>query len=1025
MKITLQEKFAAYQLDRDPDLFADIFDEIGPKLWSLALRLTTSPTEAEDALQETMLRVIRHIGSFDARRPPYPWLSRILANVIKQSKRKRGIHLSDDHSVDLDASTWETPQINQDLQEAIAKLPKGYPSVFQLLIEGLTPQEISQRLKVPAGTVRSRIHRGVTLLRQKLKLGTTVPTIFLIFETNSLATIKEFVLLEAKTLAPQVVVASTKSLWMVGAVTCLLALCLGIWTNIDRTENDSPFESSSLEARGRGEVRRSVGMDNPSIHGADTRKSRQKEDGGTRSRPTSQPTDEFIAHDVLPQVSLQCKPQGSEAKKLQPSTVRLLHNSLDPKTAKPKDWFSFPVSDSGRIVGLVKELGKHHGELSFVGQDFRIPFEGFAIRNPRESWAWPVMYGYQAKAAWPYECDYTIKSVTLVSNIIGTENKKTLSWSDHLVKTKGPVVFPCRIVFSMEGGFSWSKKLQMPPALLKIEVDTLMTVKVINPATGKGVAGAQLRSYSDNNGQIESTTNESGVATTKRNSWIHVSKNGYRETSLRFNPATAKSLGVTIPLVRNSGRGWIFVDETGQALVEKQVGVFFAKSNGDEAINIGRSDAKGLRPLKELRLNAWRITGDLSQEPIIIRIRDGKIPIWQSKEPLTLRDLDSERTFVVTRTKPFRVKVIFPKGEKRGPIYGRAHFLLEDKGSRLAYNCQIRISDDDTVLNFGNLGTEYVEVGLLFENEYPQFQIFRNDGSELHEFHLMPTKVIHGQVTDATGEGTQAGIHVTALSDGDRRFPPGSFRTDKIGHYAIRIPNVGPFLLIPITTSPENLRNSEVRPTEVLIKEFRDHEVNFHYVRTPPVTLTASDEQGRSLGAPTLWNAAFTGWQRSELRSIWLVKWAQGQWLSEEGDARGMPREVNLDCLVVAPGSRPKHMTIRVAENQDRLQLTLPRGPKFSGRVVSTTGEGAEGITIRLKALELKNLRPFIGSPRDIAAWKHDLLTGKDGTFSSAGLTPGTYVIRVFSKAGKYMNIEEEFAIDAPLHLKDIVVPDE
>ncbi len=149
----------------------------GRFLYNVAYRLTGNSDDAQDLVQEVLLRVRRGLDTY---RPGSMegWLSRIATNAfldeVRRRKRRPSIALPDDPDrvVPPDLSAEEalaTEQLPDHVQAALAKLPTEYRVAVVLCdIVGAPYQDIAEMLDVPVGTVRSRIHRGRSLLREAL-----------------------------------------------------------------------------------------------------------------------------------------------------------------------------------------------------------------------------------------------------------------------------------------------------------------------------------------------------------------------------------------------------------------------------------------------------------------------------------------------------------------------------------------------------------------------------------------------------------------------------------------------------------------------------------------------------------------------------------------------------------------------------------------------------------------------------------------------------------------------------------------
>jgi RNA polymerase sigma-70 factor (ECF subfamily) len=148
------------------------------RVYRLAYRLTGNPHDAEDLTQEVFVRVFRSLssytpGTFEG------WLHRITTNLfLDQARRKAKIRfdaLSDDAETRIPSRTL-TPDaqyldtmFDDDVETALRQLPPDFRAAVVLCdIEGLSYEEIADVLELKLGTVRSRIHRGRSMLRKAL-----------------------------------------------------------------------------------------------------------------------------------------------------------------------------------------------------------------------------------------------------------------------------------------------------------------------------------------------------------------------------------------------------------------------------------------------------------------------------------------------------------------------------------------------------------------------------------------------------------------------------------------------------------------------------------------------------------------------------------------------------------------------------------------------------------------------------------------------------------------------------------------
>lgn len=171
--------------------FSQKIEESMDALYGTALRLAGSGADAEDLVAETVEKAWSAIGSLAEKNRFRPWVFRILhnsfiSNYRKQSVRPSETNLEEDCDDQLAAllneqsdeflSWWANPErqffndmLGEAIMDAIDELPDAYRTTILLInVEGLTYDEAAQALGVPAGTVRSRMKRGRTLLQKAL-----------------------------------------------------------------------------------------------------------------------------------------------------------------------------------------------------------------------------------------------------------------------------------------------------------------------------------------------------------------------------------------------------------------------------------------------------------------------------------------------------------------------------------------------------------------------------------------------------------------------------------------------------------------------------------------------------------------------------------------------------------------------------------------------------------------------------------------------------------------------------------------
>ena len=151
-------------------------------LYRIALRLTADPSQAEDLVQDTMLKAYRSWRQYRPGTNAKGWLLTILRNTFINDYRRRK---HEPIAMDLEAAephalyrsmqesdpegTFFSQIVDDKVIEAIDALPPDFREVLALSdIEGMSYGEIAETLKIPVGTVKSRLFRARRQLQAEL-----------------------------------------------------------------------------------------------------------------------------------------------------------------------------------------------------------------------------------------------------------------------------------------------------------------------------------------------------------------------------------------------------------------------------------------------------------------------------------------------------------------------------------------------------------------------------------------------------------------------------------------------------------------------------------------------------------------------------------------------------------------------------------------------------------------------------------------------------------------------------------------
>lgn len=158
----------------DEQAYADLVARYAAGLRRLAHALTGNTSDADDLVQQAMIAVIEGIHGFRRDASLKTWLNRIVVFQASKLRRSKQVRKADSIEFNEPASTHRSPQqlLEQktDVMTMLQTLPADYREVLTLReLQGLSYQEIAETLKIPQGTVESRLFRARAALKEKFK----------------------------------------------------------------------------------------------------------------------------------------------------------------------------------------------------------------------------------------------------------------------------------------------------------------------------------------------------------------------------------------------------------------------------------------------------------------------------------------------------------------------------------------------------------------------------------------------------------------------------------------------------------------------------------------------------------------------------------------------------------------------------------------------------------------------------------------------------------------------------------------
>jgi RNA polymerase sigma factor (sigma-70 family) len=153
--------------------FQQIYDAIAGKMYSLCLRYSGNPEDANDWFQESFVKLYRHLPSFRGDGSFEGWARRIFVSTCIDGIKKRNLLMpilpGDADQSPADELSGYDKLTNDDLIGLIRRLPHGYRTVVNLyLVEGYSHKEIGEMLNISEEGSRSQLYRARNQLQRML-----------------------------------------------------------------------------------------------------------------------------------------------------------------------------------------------------------------------------------------------------------------------------------------------------------------------------------------------------------------------------------------------------------------------------------------------------------------------------------------------------------------------------------------------------------------------------------------------------------------------------------------------------------------------------------------------------------------------------------------------------------------------------------------------------------------------------------------------------------------------------------------
>jgi RNA polymerase sigma-70 factor (ECF subfamily) len=163
-------------LGGDKDIFAELINRYKNLVFSIILRMTKDSEEADDLAQDIFIKMYKNLSSYSPEYKFSTWVMRISSNHIIDYHRKRKQETIPLDTAIIPPDTDGTPEtlfIQKEERQQIKKLVDDLPLMYRIPIimyhqEGMSYQEIADKVGEPLSKIKNRIYRGRKLLKAGL-----------------------------------------------------------------------------------------------------------------------------------------------------------------------------------------------------------------------------------------------------------------------------------------------------------------------------------------------------------------------------------------------------------------------------------------------------------------------------------------------------------------------------------------------------------------------------------------------------------------------------------------------------------------------------------------------------------------------------------------------------------------------------------------------------------------------------------------------------------------------------------------
>jgi RNA polymerase sigma-70 factor (ECF subfamily) len=172
LSVSLEQNIVQLLEKGDSTALNLLYENYADSLYGVILKVTNNEELAQDALQETFVKVSKNSKKYDSKKAKlFTWLYRIAKNTAIDKIRSYNNRFEKEVQIDKsNVYILPTSNLNQDvldLREHVGRLDNKYQIVLKaLFFEGMTQQEASEELDIPLGTIKSRLKIGLRELKK-------------------------------------------------------------------------------------------------------------------------------------------------------------------------------------------------------------------------------------------------------------------------------------------------------------------------------------------------------------------------------------------------------------------------------------------------------------------------------------------------------------------------------------------------------------------------------------------------------------------------------------------------------------------------------------------------------------------------------------------------------------------------------------------------------------------------------------------------------------------------------------------